>query len=336
MLSLAYRIASMKHVLPHPSTMGGPYDADALRDRLACQAQHIAASPQLRLDNVAEFYASHDQQVWDVGEDIPNWAPPFPAFFVEWNEPQVWNIPHQPQPAYRLGQHGIFVLAFQITDGTRRDVEPWRDLANSFVGGQLDWNGTLLEAWQQALLNSRWVLCCERWSAPFERPVCGSPIWIGIQSFLFISAQGQCLQTTHGGAGLRFTVERFGQSPIASPLHILGLGLSFCHCKNVTRTEFVDDQGERWHRRSGVPRIKFYTLDINPMRETLRREGKSEETGIKKALHICRGHFAHYTPESPLFGKYVGTFWRPDHVRGSKENGEVHKRYEVKLPAGGD
>jgi hypothetical protein len=50
----------------------------------------------------------------------------------------------------------------------------------------------------------------------------------------------------------------------------------------------------------------------------------------KKALHIARGHFAHYTEDRPLFGKYTGTFWRPAHVRGSADFGTVKSTYKVK------
>ena len=59
-----------------------------------------------------------------------------------------------------------------------------------------------------------------------------------------------------------------------------------------------------------------------------------DATGIKKALHICRGHFVTYTPKHPLFGKYVGTFWKPDHVRGNAKNGIVLKDYKVNFNTG--
>ena len=45
--------------------------------------------------------------------------------------------------------------------------------------------------------------------------------------------------------------------------------------------------------------------------------------------HYCRGHFATYTEEKPLFGKYSGKFWIPAHVRGSVKNGAVVKDYCV-------
>lgn len=45
--------------------------------------------------------------------------------------------------------------------------------------------------------------------------------------------------------------------------------------------------------------------------------------------HICRGHFKTYTEEKPLFGSITGTYWWANQVRGSKERGEVKKRYQV-------
>lgn len=65
------------------------------------------------------------------------------------------------------------------------------------------------------------------------------------------------------------------------------------------------------------------------MKKVLRTEGQSETTGLKRALHICRGHFAHYGDDKPLFGKYTGTFWRPMHARGKVEQGVVVKDYKI-------
>ena len=109
------------------------------------------------------------------------------------------------------------------------------------------------------------------------------------------------------------------------------MGISFMNCKNVTRLEKREVSSPKAVKRQNAPPfIKYYILDINPMKEVLRTEGHSESIGLKKALHICRGHFATYTAEKPLFGKYVGMFHRPDHVRGSAEKGVVVKDYNVK------
>jgi hypothetical protein len=115
-------------------------------------------------------------------------------------------------------------------------------------------------------------------------------------------------------------------------LHIPFLALSFMHCKNVALEENkppVKLQEKRL-KTGKKPLVKYYTLQIDPMREVLRREGASAKTGLRKALHICRGHFATYQRDAPLFGKFVGTFWKPMHLRGRAAHGVVLKDYSVK------
>jgi hypothetical protein len=85
-----------------------------------------------------------------------------------------------------------------------------------------------------------------------------------------------------------------------------------------------------WIRRQKAPEIRYHVLDINPMKEVLRTEGNIDANGLKKALHICRGHFAHY--ENGLFGRGEAcTVWKPSHVRGSVEHGIVDKDYRIKM-----
>jgi hypothetical protein len=106
--------------------------------------------------------------------------------------------------------------------------------------------------------------------------------------------------------------------------------LCFMNCKNVKviRNEPAP-LSEKEIRQGKEPRLRFHTLDIEPMRTVLRTEGHSETEGVPRALHICRGHFANYT-ERPLFGKHYGRFWVPMHVRGKLEAGEIKKGYNVR------
>lgn len=113
------------------------------------------------------------------------------------------------------------------------------------------------------------------------------------------------------------------------------LGISFTHCKNVTLVDAPDRrtrQQIRRDERAGVEPVRFKTLDIRPMRKVLEDEGQAATVGMQRALHICRGHFATYSPDKPLFGKHAGTFWVPAHVRGNADRGVVAKDYRV-LPA---
>jgi hypothetical protein len=116
-----------------------------------------------------------------------------------------------------------------------------------------------------------------------------------------------------------------------SPALITALfAICFCHCKNITiEQELLSRQARRAAERSKTPTLTFKTIDIRPVKKIMTEEGQVESQGIKRALHICRGHFAHYTDEHPLFGKHTGTFYRPMHVRGSLKEEAVLKDYTV-------
>lgn len=109
------------------------------------------------------------------------------------------------------------------------------------------------------------------------------------------------------------------------------LAVSFCHCKNVDTVEHVPQEklSHAFKKRNGKPLTKYYTLNIDPLKRALAREGRSASRGIAHAMHVCRGHFRTYSSERPLFGKVIGTFWVPDHVRGDAVAGEIVKEYRV-------
>lgn len=109
----------------------------------------------------------------------------------------------------------------------------------------------------------------------------------------------------------------------------LAFAISLMHCKNV---ELIDQPLTRQQRRKLERKggIRYKTLVIEPFKKQVRNEAQQTgESEIKRALHICRGHFATYTEERPLFGKYSGTFWKPMHVKGNRAAGEVVKDYKI-------
>lgn len=114
-------------------------------------------------------------------------------------------------------------------------------------------------------------------------------------------------------------------------LQICWLALSFMHCKNVKIIENPPHKSPSGRNKHG-PRITFKTLEIEPMKRILREEGGSEKTGLKRALHICRGHFKDFSNGRGLFGRNHGLYWWDSQVRGKFENGIVFKDYAVKPP----
>jgi len=113
-------------------------------------------------------------------------------------------------------------------------------------------------------------------------------------------------------------------------LNVSLLTMSFMHCKNVQLSEEKMTRQERRLRERKGFQTKYHVLQIDPMKEVLRKQGNIETNGLKKALHICRGHFKTYS-EKGLFGKHKGTFWVGQHVKGHKAEGQVTKDYRVKV-----
>ncbi len=104
------------------------------------------------------------------------------------------------------------------------------------------------------------------------------------------------------------------------------LTFSLANCKNI-----IAEKCSGYYRLPEDKKIKkkqyrYYVLKISgSMTGATEPKGGSAE----KPMHICRGNFARYTDDKPLFGKYTGLFWRPMHVRGNVKNGVVYKDYAL-------
>jgi hypothetical protein len=112
------------------------------------------------------------------------------------------------------------------------------------------------------------------------------------------------------------------------------LALVLMNCKNVeiSVTSPPVALNKARERRGKPPLIAYHTLDIRPMQVILRNEGQIETNGLKKALHICRGHFKDYRQGKGLFGRTKGLFWVDAHQRGNEDLGRVEKEYRVHPP----
>jgi len=122
---------------------------------------------------------------------------------------------------------------------------------------------------------------------------------------------------------------------LMNSLNIGMFSIGLMHCKNVV----VADGGmppvkvaRKQEKKLGAPLTKFKTLTIQPLKAS---NGNTEDTPVRvsseRIAHIVRGHFAYYSEEKPLFGKYSGPVWRQAHVRGSEKVGKMLKDYRVKV-----
>jgi hypothetical protein len=112
------------------------------------------------------------------------------------------------------------------------------------------------------------------------------------------------------------------------------LALSFMHCRNVRVTEETPQPklSKIHQKKTGKPLLRYRILEIDHIKEVLEQQGHANTEGLKRALHICRGHFSSYGKDGRglLFGKYVTTVWVPMHLRGDQNQGVVVKDYDVK------
>lgn len=147
---------------------------------------------------------------------------------------------------------------------------------------------------------------------------------------VYTNDDGLVLGQAIAGEAVKYANNDDFQDIISHLIQVIGMTFTFANCKNVT----LDDRTEEYQpsnkilRRLKLPSIKRYTLNISGS-STNRCEGGSQKEFGVMPFHLCRGHFASYTAEKPLFGRLVGKFWIPAHMRGKKDRGEIIKDYSV-------
>lgn len=283
-----------------------------MRDGYANElSQLVRRSTKVDATNVAQFWAGSSQQVWDL-KDYPCCAPPWDLFTVFWREPPVseWNTAGRelPEP---LGQETESAFLAKATETAGLTRERVRQLVG--LNGQLE----------VPLMESKWLI-----EGEYFLQIHGVPRFWPARFYAFVRGDGRLIHHAaapyaHGwGDALQHAMATMG------PLY---LAVSFANCRNVTQGEHViEKRGAKFKKRSRCPRITYKTLEIDGQKKVMAEAVEESGGSIQKALHICRGHFATYTDEAPMFGKHTGTFWVPMHTRGKRSQGRVIKDYHVK------
>jgi hypothetical protein len=285
--------------------------------------------PIFLVENACRVYWDSPKDAWKYREDFPNSSPPYPCFFMESTHPGSMvcdNGKTVSSMTWCPDQWGVMFWAEEC-NGLDFEVYP----------GSEDMEPTIRppkEAEMVRLDDARWEMRCVL--IGFQD---GMPGIVPAQMVFAIGPRGEMLADPTAYIGFVSNprdAEEAG-SMFHSLLKPVLVSLSFLHCKNVVQIEHQPDGViNRERKKVGLkPFVRYHTINIEPMKKVLRTEGRIETEGLKRALHICRGHFSHYSEEKPLFGKYAGTFWVPAHVRGSLDEGLVVSDYNVKGPEGG-
>lgn len=285
------------------------------------QGTSIPTSPPVSfvVDNIARDYY-HDYRDWFDGTAFPYAIPPWKSCFVEWMEPPTRRINGTVESIDCNTGGGRTTIGALVTEiAGRSAVSAAADFFESStqaLGGSTDHLATIRSA-------SRGFMACP--VAEASGIVTAWPAML----FVFTDADGLPLSwSTMCNPGFAVAPEQQDAvTDLARTMyHILCFAFTFANCKN---SELVDSTCElkprdKIERRLKLPSFKRYTLKIDG-RSATRTDGNANLDA--PAYHLCRGHFATYTPDRPLFGRLSGRFWIPAHTRGKKSSGEISKDY---------
>jgi hypothetical protein len=253
--------------------------------------QDFKAAIPIRIQNVANYiYLESDREQANLYHDFPNLAPPWPQFFMSYKRPPRMRT----KQGWERPKGPTSIELGYLCTGDRDEA----------IGG---WTLTIMAFGPN-------VMCSYRWR---------------------IDTQGQLLREGNlvtpplkWPEGYILDPSRQGDlESIAVPL----LAICFCHCKNIplvrepvpTKVKTKRDSAHGWSPDA------WHTLQIEPMRKQLNAAGASEPGGLKRALHIMRGHFKDYRDGRGLFGKTHGTWWWNFRLTDSHH---LH-RYEIERSA---
>jgi hypothetical protein len=301
---------------------------EVLQKRAAGIREDLRRSTVLVIDNVAEYYYSHHTSPhgrMDGPDQFPQLAPPFPCAFYEYAlKPSMYDVMFTDAEnghSRKLDQVGILILSV--------DAQQVRD---EFP----NWSGFLEE--RATGSSAKWVVFVTVFARhSTERDVRGpcTLLYIAVDSDGHATSQ---LRARTWGVEDDFyellpEERQLAIGSLGSLAFPAFLATSFLHCRNVSTQQHVPPPklSKAFNRRHGRPLVQFKTLTIEPMKEVLRKQGRVEENGLPKALHLCRGHFKDYRNSAGLFGKHKGLFWWDLHARGDLEHGAVVKDYAIKL-----
>lgn len=283
------------------------------------------------IQNVAEYFydcmvGGDEIRSWHI-TDFPNVAPPFEVSFME------FRMPHHPalirasggDPAYAVGVLSKAIERSDL-DTPLRIPDPINKVEIEYQGVRWLVSNALFFEWQ-------------KWQRPEAFSTYGFPV----------KSNGE-LYAEHerGWAGgflygdyLDHYPDRIAEIDMKEASEFIALStgnffptllaVSFLHCQGVTIEQHppVPKLSKAFRRRHGRPLVSFHTLHIEPMKKILESQGQVQKLGLKRALHIVRGHFADYT-ERGLFGRQHGLFWFSQHMRGSAKVGVALKDYKFK------
>jgi hypothetical protein len=263
--------------------------------------------PVIAADDVAAYVQSLEVGT-EIADLVESMAPPFDQFFVEFQ-----RVPNQ-MGLYAWGAH------FRAVSDPA-EIAATHPYDNGYP---------------------RWVYMIETYLEKRKGEPCG-PAALHLCG---LAEDGTWFRHSNGRLYLDYRMANMSAEPpedanqewnarVAQLLFPALMALSFMHCKNVTLESVVPSEklSRSYRKRHGRPLVSYGELRIDPIRKVLEQQRKGVGGSLRKALHLCRGHFKTFTADSPLLGHATGTYWWAPQVRGAASAGVTLKDYRVEAPS---
>jgi hypothetical protein len=300
-------------------------------------AEVLQSIPIVDAQKVADYIDDRrEEKAWSWKE-LPCCRPPFPLLFIEHRPSHPWSLAY-PRVGVMLAEVEPADTIAKVADVAQEDDAVRRDLARANVE---------VFSHRSKILDDL-PMIRERATIAIDYGILGlidrgrTDDRFRVVQFangsIFLGKDGVPLRSPFG----QFDPKLFPTSDLGELKHLMWrslfpalITLGFLNCRNVTTKAIEPDAKlNRERQKAGLkPFLRYHTINIEPMKQVLRTEGDIDSVGLKRALHICRGHFATYADS--FLGRKLDaplTVWRPSHVRGSAKEGVVISDYKVNPP----
>lgn len=305
----------------------------------------LSGSPVLvDITSAAHWYFQESpQDYWDLANDMHSLTPPHSPTYMEFAFPSHMNVGGERRAvAYAGVSCGCAVSCFRIQDDFRiRAQASW--LLEAHVARTY---GTDNQERMMKLISDDPGWIRERENGIGDGV---APSFI-LDNLVFLDTPGGALPVFRYAAYLNEAGKVYPEgkgtalSPAVAPNQTrdylqfftpFAFALSLMNCKNV---HLSDDQRHltrnerRKMERNNQPVVTYKWLHIKQLQKRIDTDIEHKKTGRHNRLHFVRAHWATYTADAPLFGKYQGVFFKPSHVKGRLSAGIALKNYMVDAP----
>jgi hypothetical protein len=267
--------------------------------------------PVIAADDVALYLNSIQKHGMEVSDLVASMAPPFDQFFIEFQ-----RVPNR---------FGLYAWGAHFT-ATSNKEEIERFLHRRLLDKELPrWVFKILVYMERQKGKPfgpvAAFLCGLAEDGTWFKVRDGRPYWVGWMVEMSPEVSKEATQS-------------WGDQ-VAPLLFPALMAISFMHCKNVALKAVVPSEklSRSYRKRHGRPLVSYGELRIDPIRKVLEQQRQGVGGSLRKALHLCSGHFKTFTADAPLMGHATGTyFWAP-RIRGAESAGVSLKDYRVQAPS---